>query len=155
MPSEMFQTLAVRPDILAALGGLGAAVYPGGLLERALKERVVVEASCLNDCQYCVGSHIGTLRRMGLESTPLQEPHAPGLTERERLALAYTHAAVRDSNNIPDRLFADMQKAFSNGEIVELTLLVGLTGMLNLFNNALQVRYHDEDGVEQGAELVQ
>ena len=155
MPSEMFQTLAVRPDILAALGGLGAAVYPGGLLERALKERVTVETSRLNDCQYCVGSHVGTLRRMGLESTPLQEPHAPGLTERERLALAYTHAAMRDSNHIPDALFAQVQKAFSEAEIVELTFLIGLTGMLNLFNNALQVRYHDEYGVEEGAETVQ
>ena len=27
-PSEMFQTLAVRPDILAALRGLGTAVSP-------------------------------------------------------------------------------------------------------------------------------
>ena len=76
-PSEMFQTLAVRPDILTALSGLGTSVYPGGLLEPALKERVVVETSRLNDCQYCVGSHLGTLRRMGLESTPLEEPHAP------------------------------------------------------------------------------
>ena len=154
-PSEMFQTLAVRPDILAALGDLGAAVYPGGLLERVLKERVVVETSRLNDCQYCVGSHVGTLRRMGFDSTPLEEPHAPGLTERERLALAYTHAAVRDSNSIPEALFAEVQKAFSDEEIVELTLLVGLTGMLNLFNNALQVRYHDEYGIKAEGELVQ
>ena len=159
MPGEMFQTLAVRPDILAALGGLGASVYPGGLLERALKERVVVETSRLNDCQYCVGSHVGTLRHMGFESAPLGEPHAPGLTGRERLALAYTRAAVRDSNNVPDALFAEVQKTFSNEEIVELTFLIGLTGLLNLFNNVLQVRYHDEygveQGVEQGVELVQ
>ena len=92
---------------------------------------------------------------MGLESTPLEEPHAHGLTERERLALAYTHAAVRDSNNIPDAFFAEIQKAFTDEEIVELTFLIGLTGMLNLFNNALQVRYHNEYGVEKGAELVQ
>ena len=58
-------------------------------------------------------------------------------------------------DRIPDALFAEVQKAFSDGEIVELTLVIGLTGMLNLFNSALQVRYHDEYGVEQGAELVQ
>ena len=52
-PSEMFQTLATRPNILAALHGLGMTVYPGGILERGLKERVVVEASRLNNCQYC------------------------------------------------------------------------------------------------------
>ena len=154
MPSEMFQTLAVRPDILAALSGLGAAVYPGGRLERALQERVVVETSRLNDCQYCTGSHTGALRRMGLAPTPLGEPHAPGLTERERLALEYTRAAVQDANHIPEALFAEIQQAFRDEEIVELTFLVGLTVLLNLFNNALQVRYHDEYGTGKGAELV-
>ena len=142
-PSEMFQTLAVRPDILAALRGLGTAVYPGGLLERALKERVVVETSRLNDCQYCEASHTGTLARLGVEAV---------LTERERLALAYARAAASDANRIPDPLFAEVRGAFSDAEIVELTFLVGLTGMLNLFNDALQVRYHGEYGVEAGAE---
>ena len=154
-PSEMFQTLAVRPDILAALRGLGASVYPGGLLERALKERVVVETSRLNDCQYCAASHTGTLSRLGIESTPLEQPHADDLTGRERLALAYTHAAIRDSNRIPDALFMEVQKEFSDEEIVELTFLVGLTCLLNLFNNSLQVRYHDEYGTEESAEVVQ
>lgn len=154
MPSEMFQTLAVRPDILLALRGLGTSVYPGGLLERALKERVVVETSRLNDCQYCTGSHTGTLHRMGLDLTPLGEPHA-ALTERERLALEYTRAAVRNSNQIPDALFADLQGAFRDEEIVELTFLIGLTGLLNLFNNCLQIRYHDEYGTEKSTETVQ
>lgn len=145
-PSEMFQTLAVRPDILGALRGLGTAVYPGGLLERALQERVVVEASRLNDCQYCAGSHTGTLARLGVEAA---------LTQRERLALAYARAAAEDANRIPDALFAEVRGAFSDGEIVELTFLVGLTGLLNLFNNALQVRYHGEYGMEAGGQGVQ
>ena len=41
-PSEMFRMLAVRPDILRGMRGLSETVYPGGLLERALKERVIV-----------------------------------------------------------------------------------------------------------------
>ena len=149
-PSEMFQTLAIRPDILAAMSGLGEAVYPGGLLERPLKERVIVEISRLNECQYCTGSHTGTMQRLGIETAP-----AEGLTQRERLALAYTRAALADANRVPDALFAELQSAFSGGEIVELTFLIGLTGLLNLFNNCLQVRYHDDYAFEDLAEPVQ
>ena len=141
-PSEMFQALAVRPDLLAALSGLGTSVYPGGLLERSLKERVIVETSRLNECQYCAASHTGTMQRLGL---PIED--AAPLTERERLALDYARAAVRDANHIPDSLFGEVAQAFSPEEIVELTFLVGLTGLLNLFNSALQVRYHGEYGV--------
>ena len=115
----------------------------------------MVETSRLNDCRHCAGSHAGTMRRMGLDSTPLAEPDAPEMTARERLALAYTRAAVRDANDIPDALFAQLQEAFRDEEIVELTFLVGLTGLLNLFNNSLQVHYHDEYGAGEGAALVQ
>ena len=148
-PSEMFQTLAIRPDLLAAMSGLGEAVYPGGLLERPLKERVIVEISRLNECQYCTASHTGTMARLGID--PLET-----LTERERLALAYARAACADSNRVPDALFAQVQAAFSDAEIVELTFLIGLTGLLNLFNNCLQVRYHDEyDALASLGETVQ
>ena len=149
-PSEMFQTLALRPDILAAMQGLGASVYPGGLLERPLKEWVVLEVSRMNECQYCAASHTGTMQRLGIEASP-----TGGLTQRERLALAYTRTALADSNRVPDALFAEIQSAFSDGEIVELTFLIGLTGLLNLFNNCLQVRYHDDYAFGDLAEPVQ
>ena len=145
-PSEMFQALSVRPDLLAALSGLGPSVYPGGLLERSLKERVIVESSRLNECQYCAASHTGTMQRLGLPTPDGSDDDAP-LTERERLALAYARASVRDANRIPDSLFGEVAQAFRPEEIVELTFLIGLTGLLNLFNNALQVRYHGEYGV--------
>jgi AhpD family alkylhydroperoxidase len=154
-PSEMFQVLAIRPDLLAAMSGLGEAVYPGGLLERPLKERVVLEVSRLNECQYCKASHTGTMQRLGIAIAPPEgQTQMEMLTERERLALAYTRAALADSNRVPDTLFANLQQAFSEGEIVELTFLVGLTGLLNLFNNCLQVRYHDDYAFEGLVEPV-
>lgn len=144
-PSEMFRTLAVRPDILRALSGLDNAVYPGGLLERPLKERVIVETSRANACQYCTVSHAGTLQRLGFDADPLATLDDPsGLPAREQAALAYARAAVADSNRVPDALFARLQEQFSDAEIVELTFLVGLTCLLNLFNNCLHVRYNDD-----------
>jgi alkylhydroperoxidase family enzyme len=39
---------------------------------------------------------------------------------------------------------ARIRDAFADSELVELTFLIGFINMLNLFNNALQVRYHGE-----------
>jgi AhpD family alkylhydroperoxidase len=138
LPSEMFRALAVRPDILKALSEVGKALYPGGLLERALNERVVVEVSRWNDCQYCVGSHTGTMHRLGLD--PDNDP----LTPREQAALDYTRAALANPHAISEEIWNKTTAQFTEGEIVELTLLIGHIGMLNRFNDCLGVRYNND-----------
>jgi AhpD family alkylhydroperoxidase len=138
LPSEMFRALAVRPDILAAMRGLGETVYPGGLLERSLKERVIVAVSRWNECQYCEGSHAATMRRLGIA------PNGGPATTRETTALAYTVAALADPKDIPEEIWAAVKGSFSDGEIVEITFVIGLTALLNRLNDCLGVRYNGE-----------
>lgn len=138
LPSEMFRAMAVRPDILQALSAFSNVLYPGGLLERALKERVVVAVSRWNDCQYCVGSHTGAMNRLGLD--PDNDP----LTPREQAALDYTRAALANPRSVSEETWSQTKARFTEGEIVELTLLIGLTGMLNRFNDCLGVRYNND-----------
>src|SRR4029079_4444446 len=56
-PVEMIQAMCLRPEILRAFAGFGGAVYPGGVLERRVKELVIITASERNDCQFCTNSH--------------------------------------------------------------------------------------------------
>src|SRR5215510_10230872 len=56
-PVEMLQAMCLRPEILRAFAGFGDAVYPGGLLERRVKELVILTASHGNDCQFCTNAH--------------------------------------------------------------------------------------------------
>ena len=44
-PVEMLQAMCLRPEILRAFAGFGDCVYPGGLLERRVKELVIIAAS--------------------------------------------------------------------------------------------------------------
>ena len=68
------------------------------------------------------------------------------LEPRERLAVEFTRAAMRDSNHIPEDLWAQVGDVYTDPEVVELTFLVGYINMLNLFNNCLGVRYSGEYG---------
>ncbi len=144
LPVEMLQAMCLCPEILRAFAATGEGVYPGGLLERSLKERVILEASRANACQFCMNSHVALMRQLGIAEDPLASLCGAGLPERERLALDYTRAVMRDSNRVPGALFAEIQAAFTDPEIVELTFLVGFINMLNLFNNALGVTYRGD-----------
>ncbi len=145
MPAEMIQALCLRPEILAAFGRFGSCVYPGGLLERSVKELVIIESSRANACQFCRDSHVAVAAMLGISDDPIRALDDPdSLSPRERLAVEFTRAVMTDSNRVPDELFERLGGEFTDREIVELTFLIGFINMLNLFNNALQVRYHGE-----------
>ncbi len=144
-PVEMLQALSLRPEILQVLGQMGEGVYPGGILDRPLKEKVILKASILNGCQFCAESHRAVMRSIGIPETQIESLEAlANLTRREELALRYTQEMIRDSNRVDDVFFASLRDEFSDPEIVELTFLIGYINLLNLFNNALQVAYQDE-----------
>lgn len=145
LPVEMIQAMSLRPEILRAFAGFGGAVYPGGILERRVKELVIITASDRNVCQFCVSSHTDLVDILGIVDDPLAIINDPAsLVPRERLAIEYTRAAMRDSNAVPAPLRAELEAHFDDAEIVELSFLIGFINMLNLFNNLLDVRYHGE-----------
>ena len=141
-PVEMIQAMCLRPEILRAFAGFGNSVYPGGLLERRVKELVIITASHANACQFCTESHCDLVDIAGILDEPLMAiAHPEGLAPRERLGVQYTRAAMADSNAIPADLDRELHERFSDPELVELTFLIGYINMLNLFNNSLGIRY--------------
>jgi AhpD family alkylhydroperoxidase len=144
-PVEMLQAMCLRPEILRAFAGFGNSVYPGGLLERRVKELVIITASESNECQFCTYSHCDLVSIANILEEPLTLVAQPEtLIPRERLAIDYTRAAMADSNRIPESLMAHLKAEFTDPELVELTFLIGYINMLNLFNNSLQVSYNGE-----------
>jgi alkylhydroperoxidase family enzyme len=144
-PVEMVQAMCLRPEILRAFAGFGNCVYPGGLLERRVKELVIITASKANECQFCTYSHCDLVDIADILQDPLVViEHSDSLAPRERLAVEYTRAAMADSNAIPDPLAHQLHEHFTDPELVELTFLIGYINMLNLFNNSLKVRYNGE-----------
>jgi AhpD family alkylhydroperoxidase len=151
-PVEMLQAMALRPEILRAFAATSEAIYPGGIVERRVKELVILEASRRNVCQFCTESHVSIARSLGIGAAttgdgldPLELLDRPAdMTERERLAVEYTRAAQSDSNRIPDALFAQLRTVYTDAELVELTAMIGLISMLNMFNNCLRITYRGE-----------
>ncbi len=137
---EMLQAMAMNEHVLQAFSGLES-IYPNGTLERPILEKVILRVSEMHQCQFCCGSHRDIMRSLSISTDP-ENPaeHTP----RERLAIEYAEQITRDSNRVPEELFARLRDQLRDPEIVELTFLTGLITMLNRFNNALGVRYHGE-----------
>jgi AhpD family alkylhydroperoxidase len=147
-PVEMIQAMCLRPEILRGFAGFGGCVYPGGLLERRVKELIIITSSESNECQFCTDSHCDLVDMAGIVADPLRViEQSESLVPRERLAIAYTRAVMTDSNHIPEPLARELHDHFTDPELVELTFLIGYINMLNLFNNALGVRYNGEYGL--------
>ncbi|MBI4055156.1 MAG: carboxymuconolactone decarboxylase family protein [Elusimicrobia bacterium] len=138
LPTEMVQALAVRPDIFQAFLGFSDCLYPGGKIERILKEKIIVKISEINCCQYCTDIHRESLTDFGL---PVQAEICAE-DAREQAALDYAEQVTLNSNRVSEELYARVKNQFTQEEIVELTFFIGLMNLLNRFNNALQVRYH-------------
>jgi AhpD family alkylhydroperoxidase len=112
-------------------------------LDHSLLELVKLRASQINQCAHCIDMHTKELRADGESEQRLYLLNAwresPFYSERERAALAWTEAVtlVADSQ-VPDDVYEEARKAFSEEELVNLTMAVVAINGANRLNVAFR-----------------
>lgn len=138
---EMMQALSLRPDILQAFMPFSKAVYYEGRVDRLIKEEIFVKVSEMNKCQFCMVAHTSALKQFGYSDEEIEDvKQVRNVTDKQKVALEYAEQVTIDANKVSDELFNRLKGHFNDGDIVELTLAIGLINLLNKFNDALQVR---------------
>lgn len=133
---------AAAPGARDALLRLSEYVHGTGL-EESLLGLVFLRASQINGCAFCIDMHWKDLRAAGQSEETLYMLNAwreaPGYTERERAALAWTEAVTLiTEGHVPDEVFAQARKQFSEAELVNLTLAVTEINSWNRLNVAFR-----------------
>jgi AhpD family alkylhydroperoxidase len=119
-------------------------VRSAGRLEPALVELVLMRASQINGCAYCLDMHSKDARAAGeteqrlyllpawRETTLFSEP--------ERIALAWTEELTElDSPEaVPDALYEQARQHFDDAALVDLILLIGVINVFNRLNIAVR-----------------
>jgi len=123
------------PDALKALIALEVAAGKLGL-EPALLDLVKLRASQINGCAFCVDLHASDLRKKGESERRVYAvsvwSETPFFTPRERAALAWTEAITRVADShAPDADYDALRAEFSEAEMVNLTLAIGLINTWN------------------------
>jgi AhpD family alkylhydroperoxidase len=153
--------IKAAPGARDALLHLSEYVHGSGL-EESLLGLVFLRASQINGCAFCIDTHWKDLRALGQSEETLYMLNAwreaPGYTERERAALAWTEAVTLvTEGQVPDDVYAAARNQFSDAELVNLTLAIATINSWNRMNIAFRTpsgRYRVPAKAEKIAEPV-
>lgn len=110
-------------------------------VERHLLDLIYFRVSQINGCAFCLDMHSKDLRAMGESEQRLYLlsawREAPFYSNRERAALAWAEALTKpESGLMPDEIYEEARKNFSEKELVDLTLAVTTINTYNRINIA-------------------
>jgi AhpD family alkylhydroperoxidase len=123
------------PEALKAMLDLEKYIASCGL-DHALIHLLKMRASQINGCAFCIDMHAKDARALGETEQRLYGLDAwretPFYSERERAALAWTEAVTNVAEtHVPDDIYEEVRKQFSEKEIVDLTIVASVINMWN------------------------
>jgi AhpD family alkylhydroperoxidase len=132
--------LKISRGIFEAMFGLEKYLRKSGLDEN-LMNLMKLRASQINGCAYCIDMHWKDCRAAGESEQRLYGLDAwqesPYYSDRERAALAWTEAVTNlHEGHVPDPIYDEVRRVFSEQEIADLTLTVCAINSWNRLNIA-------------------
>lgn len=140
--TQRLDFLKANPGAVKAMMGVSATLKRSSL-EESLLDLVYFRVSQINGCAFCLDMHSKDLRANGESEQRLYLLEAwresPFYSDRERAALAWAEAVTTLTNkDVPDKVFEQARKQFSEEELVTLTLAVTTINTWNRFNVAFR-----------------
>jgi AhpD family alkylhydroperoxidase len=146
-PGPITATMAHVPELLeVGLPFIGAALSPSAIPFRS-KEIVILRTSALLACRYCIDSHTPVALDAGLSHQQVRAlRNEPGTSVGDVFAdgkdlalIAWIDAVASGTGALPTEVNALAVKHFAEHEIVELTLTITVTMLLNRYATSLQL----------------
>jgi 4-carboxymuconolactone decarboxylase len=140
---NIYRLMLHSPALANAWFDLNQAVRYGTEIDGQSRELAVIRVAVLNDVQYVQRAH-GPAYALKEGLTPEQVTALANwqtsnlFSSQQRALLAYTDAMTLRID-VPDTVFNEVRKYFTERQTVELTMLIGAYNMLTRFLKALQV----------------
>ncbi len=89
-------------------------------------------------------AHTALARQIGVSEDLLDalyhiDEHRNVFTARELVALRYAEIMTTSARDVDEELWDELQSYFDDGELVELSTVIGLFNFFNRFADALQI----------------
>ena len=143
-PGPITAVLAHVPELLEVTSAFLGTVLGPSCIDMRTKEIVVLRTSARASCRYCVEAHTVVARDAGLSVPEVRALRgevaaaSPFTDRRELAAIAWCDALVA-TGSVDAGAKSELGGAFAEHEVVELTLLVTTTLLLNRFCTALDL----------------
>lgn len=118
----------LRPEMGAMVETMVRTIYESSILPAAEREAARMKIAEINSCNAC-----STFRAPSVQSAGVDEElyrHVgdyqtyEGFTERQRLAIEYAERFATAPGSIDDQLFGRLREAFTDPEVLDLTMCV-------------------------------
>lgn len=116
------------PGIGPAAAGFSQSVYEHGTLELRTFEAARLRTAQINGCLFCQDwrtERDGVKVEDGFDEAVLAWRTSPALDERARLAAEYAERYALDHHGLDDGFWTRMRAAYTDREIVELSMCLG------------------------------
>ena len=140
---NIYRLMLHSPALANAWFDLNQAVRYGTEIDGQSREIAVIRVAILNNVEYVQRAH-GPVYALKEGLTPEQVAAIADwqpsklFSAPQRALLAFTDQMTREID-VPDSVFAEVRKHFSQRQTVELTMLIGAYNMLTRFLRALKV----------------
>lgn len=143
--SPIISSISHVPELLLkAMPFIGQALGPSSISLRT-KEIMILRASAQLDCTYCINTHTFVCIQAKLSHKEISALRGEISFEeiftdsKERLLIKWTDAMADSTAPISSTLKEKMVEHYSEAEIVEFSLCIGATIMLNRYATALSL----------------
>ncbi|MEM9489949.1 MAG: carboxymuconolactone decarboxylase family protein, partial [Myxococcota bacterium] len=143
---NILKAIAHCPELLTTFVPFWATVYRSPTIGAQLRALAALGTAKAQQCDYCLSHMTVSARRAGLSSDQI-DAVGPDLAdlgvdlfdEREATLVEYADALTRDPKNVSAELKEKLKSKFSDAELVNITLAIGLYNLTSRFLNGLEV----------------
>ena len=145
---NILRAMAHCPDLLTVFVPLWGQVYSSPTIGARLRALAALGTARAQDCTYCVAHMSASARRAGLDGdeigaigNALSERNV--FSEREALILELASDLTKDPDAVDDAMRERLRGEFSQSEIVNIVLAVGMYNLTSRFLKALDIGVED------------
>ena len=141
---DLYKVLLHSPAVMEGWLGLFTAIRQKTKLAGRYRELAILRVAVLNGADYEYQAHLPFARKEGTSAEQIAALKAwqvsPLFDAAERAVLAYTDTMTKQVQ-VPDELFAEVQKHFDAQDLVELTATIAGYNLVSRFLEAMQVQH--------------
>lgn len=144
---NILKTIAHCPDLLNSFVPFWVSAYVSPTIGQRFRSLAALGTANAHHCAYCISHMSSTAKKAGLSNEEIQattfDSNSNILDERESLIVEYANVLTKDSNGVTAALRNRLKKNFTDAEIVNITLIIGLYNFTGRFLKALEIDIED------------
>ncbi len=155
---HFYRTITNAPFLAMLFLPINAAAqreWPGTRVSGKIKEMVVIKTSHTNGCDYCYAHNTSLGQAAGIThdqiiSISSDDYLASDLfSEREKAAILWADNMTRNTAQKNGDAFNCLHANFTEGEIVEITMLCAMFNMINRVNDSLDIALEEQPEIDR------